>query len=373
MLTRRDLIELDELLGQEKVLSVFLDGSECDPAERTSWRRSLEARIAELREQLQGSSHTEREEFDACVRLLTERLEGVTGFLPSRGWVAFVTSRAVRYTEALPVRTPMLVAWDDGIRLAPYIHALDAHRPAIVAILDARMARVYRYSLGSIELLESHHAHAHAEPVLHMGRPSDSGFHSGTRGTTGTDEAERDRRAGRERMMRDLSKRLAALSEPDAWVLFGGVPQAMSEAISFLPEATRARADRILHLDVHASDSKIAARVASKVTELRTQHASDVVDQIIAQSANATKGVTGEAPTREAIDTGAVDLLCLTERFAREHVHGAEVAIRVALDRHADVEVVDGTPAERFDGVAGGIGARLRYMPWRDTSAGRAT
>lgn len=365
MLTRDALIALDRSLDGKKVLSVYLDGTESDPAERTSWRRSLTERVGELREQLVGRPRSERDAFEACVTHLMDRLAGMIGFLPSAGWVAFVTRQEVKYAEALPVPMPALVAWDDGMRLSPYIHALEAHRQAIVAVLDSRTASVFRYALGRVDSIEVLRAHGHVEPVIHMGNPPSAGFHSGTRGVTGTDEAERERRTSRERMLRELAERLTALSAPDAWVFLGGIPQTMREAFALLPNETRARAHRLMHLDVHATEAKVAARVARRIAELRSQRASDLVDQIIARSGNAANAVTGGAPTREALVTGAVDLLCLTERFVREHSHDAEVAIRAALSRRADVEVVDGTPAARFDGAAGGIGARLRFMPWR--------
>jgi Bacterial archaeo-eukaryotic release factor family 10 len=367
MMTREALIALDRSLDGKKVLSAYLGSAESDPAERTSWRRSLAERIDELRDQLLGRPRSERDAFEACVTHLMDRLAGIVGFLPSPGWVAFVTRQEVKYAEALPVPMPVLVAWDDGMRLAPYIHALEEQRPAIVAVLDGRTARVLRYAFGHIHSVELHRVHARVLPVIHMGNPPAAGFHSGTRGVTGSDEAERERRAGRERMLRELAARLTALSVPDTWVFFGGIPQVMREAVTFLPNETRARAHRLMHLDVHATDAKIAARVARKIAELRSQRASDVVDQIIARSGNAANAVTGGAPTREALVTGAVDLLCLTERFAREHTRDAEVAIRAALSRQADVEVVDGTPAQRFDGAAGGIGARLRFVPWQRT------
>ena len=364
MLTRDELVELDRRLGPEKVLSVYLDGAESDPAERTSWRRALESQLGELRDTVRDRPHAEREAFAACVAHLMDSLGGFPGFLPAPGWVAYVTPSGVQHAESLPLALSTLAAWDDGIRIAPYVRALEQQRPAIVAVLDARKANVFRYELGRVTPLEEHRAHAHAEPVTHMGHPPGAGFHSGTRGVTGTDEAERERRAGRERMLREVAERLATLSAPDGWILLGGIPHATSEALAALPDDTRARAHLLVHLDVHASDAKIAARAARKIAELRSQSASETVDQIIAQSGDAANAVTGDAPTREALRDGAVDLLCVTERFIQEHPRDAEAAIRSALTQHADVDLVEGTPAERFDSAAGGIGARLRYLPW---------
>ena len=67
------------------------------------------------------------------------------------GWVAFVTADGVRHTERLSVTTPTVVAWEEGIRIAPYVRALTEAKVVIVLLGDARKAAIYRLLEGRIE------------------------------------------------------------------------------------------------------------------------------------------------------------------------------------------------------------------------------
>lgn len=209
MLTRAQLMERERSLRDMKVLSVYVTGWSDDPARRDAWRIELKNALAERREGLRKASHTEREAFDACVGRLWEHLGGVAGVLGDPGWVGFVTTEGVRHAEAVPLTLPTRVDWGEGIQLAPYVRLFKQTVPAVLAVVDARLARIYRYRGDRLVKLDTLRAHKHVEAPQHMGETPRTGFHGGTRGATGADEADHARLAGRDTMLRELAERLA--------------------------------------------------------------------------------------------------------------------------------------------------------------------
>ena len=73
MLTQVELLSLSHLLRDERVLSVYVDGSGHDPAQQHAWRVELANALKAVRRSLEGSSHDERVAFDACVTSVDER------------------------------------------------------------------------------------------------------------------------------------------------------------------------------------------------------------------------------------------------------------------------------------------------------------
>ena len=148
MLTLLELVQLERAYRTGKALTVYLDGRSPDPAQRTAWRRALNHALAEVRDTLHEAPHAEREAFARCVEAMEESLAEHEGALRTRGWVGFFPEEGVVHTEALPVDVPLIVAWGDGIRVAPYIRALKQHQPAVVALVGSRRARIQRFGHG---------------------------------------------------------------------------------------------------------------------------------------------------------------------------------------------------------------------------------
>ena len=372
MLTREQLMELDRALADQWVLSVYLDGDASDPAERTAWKRRLDVELARLKRGLRERTHAERERFDETIVHLQERLAGFRGFLPDASWVGFITSAGVIHAESLHVSLPTLAVWQRGMRIGPYFLGLPARGTALVIVVDSRMARIYRSRDAAIELLDRIHAISELTAPEHLGHPPRLGFHTGTRGSTGTELAERELRAGRERMMRELGERLSKVALPDEPVLVGGIAVAAAEAIEALPKDVGARTTRLPIIDVHSTDARLATIAAAFLADRRDALDLRTVTEVLARAAEAGRGLTTLAPTREALRTGAVDQLCLSERFVLEHPEKSDEVLRSALRAGAEVLVVRGAAAERLDADAKGIAARLRYVPWASAAAGVA-
>ena len=372
MLTLLELVQLERSYRSGKALTVYLDGRSPDPAQKTAWRRALNHAVAEVRDTLHDAPHGEREAFARCVEAMEESLADLDGALRARGWVGFFPEEGVAHTEALPVDVPMIVAWGSGIRVAPYLRALKQHQPAIVALVDSRMARVHRYAHGALEEIETLRAHAHVGPADHMGYPPRQGFHTGTRGTTGSDTSDRELRAATADMLRTLADRVATLAGSDGWILLAGIPEMVSDAISVMPIRLERRVRRLEHLDIHATRAQIAEAAEAGAREARRECDLARVTDLLERYAAGGHGVAGFPLTLEALHEHAVEMLYFTGQFLEVHAAGAEVLVRAAFEQRVRPEYVSGPAATRLDDEAGGVGASLRFVSMRTRPAVRA-
>lgn len=379
MLTYAELVELERSLRGERVLSVYVDGSAPDPAAKHAWRRVLDDAVRGIGRGLAGAPHDEREAFRRAASLLEAELAATSGALGAPGWAAFITAEGVRTAGPLPTHIPSLVRWERGARVAPYVRALEQQRPVVVAVVDTREARLYRYREGALEALDTLRAHAAVGPFDHMGDVPREHFHTGTRGSTGTDAAERELRVGTERMLAELAGRLTVLGGDDAWIVLGGTPQAAKAALATLPGAAAARATVLPSLGVWASEAEIRRLAAEGATVLREAREGAMLADLLERKGARGNGAVGASAVLHALDAGAVQELLLSTQFLERHAADAELAVRAALGQRSSVEVAGGAAAERLDREAGGIVARLRFVPpqlpappHRDVSATRA-
>src|SRR5450756_672943 len=206
MLNFSQLVALEHSLRGTRVLSVYLDGTASDPAQQRAWRVQLDHSLDDLRVWLTGSPHAEREDFEQCVRLLDHELEAFTGNVEAHGWAAFITADRLHEASPLPVTMPTQAVWSTGISMAPYMRALKEIRPVAIVLVDSKRADVNRYYRGKIEHIETLHAHHTVMQPSHMGDAPRPGFHSGTRGATGHDEAQESLLAGTNRMLADAAE-----------------------------------------------------------------------------------------------------------------------------------------------------------------------
>ncbi|MBX6330625.1 MAG: hypothetical protein IRY91_02130 [Gemmatimonadaceae bacterium] len=370
MLTRERLLALADALRATHVLTVYLPGRADDPAQRSAWRTALETELKRLQESLTDAPRSERTAFDQAAAAVTAEMAPVTGTIRSPGWMVLATADGVRYSDALPMPIPLCVRWGVGILLAPAFRALEETRPAIVAVVDSRSARLYRHTNGALEALETIRAEPHVEPALHMGRPARPGYHSGTRGRTRAEARERDHRAGRARMMRTLSERMTALAGPGAWLLVGGTPTAVTEAVSALPDTVAHRTLALPTLLPRSRASTIAARAAEGAAVLREREDVAAVRGVLEHASANGRATAGLHRTRAALAAGAVSQLLVTARFLEERADDAEPLVRAAVAERAAIEVVSGEGGALLDAEAGGVAARLRFAPPDVSAAG---
>lgn len=360
MLTYPELVSLSHTLRDERVLSVYLDGTAEDPAAMHVWRIKLDRSLKDVRNGLADSSHEEQATFERCVALLEELLANFRGAVGAPGWAAFITPDGVRDAAALPVPMPTMAIWSTGMRIAPYIRASKQTRPVIIVVADARKAALYTYRAGTLAKTETIRAHAFTEPPLHMGDVPRLGFHSGVRGDTGRDATQRAFLEGTYRMLSEVSRRVAELAGTDGWILTGGIPQVSGHAAQAIGELTPGRVLQLDSLDVHASAAEITAAAQRGASTLSDEAHLRRIAEIIDHGEQDGVGSLGPEATRRALDQLRVRELYLTPRFVDGHAAEAEDAARAALDQGASVEQVSRAVAARLDEF-GGVAARLRY------------
>jgi len=360
MLTYSQLVALERSLRDERVLSVYLRGGAADPATRRAWRTDLDRSLRDLRRWLAGSSHDEREAFDRCVAILDELLAPYASGLSSPGWAAFITDGTVQDAERLPVPMPTMAIWSTGICAAPYIRALKVARPVIVAVVDARLARIYRFPAGELSLLARIHAHATIEPPAHMGDAPRPGFHGGVRGETGHDAARRARTAGVERMLREAELVVARHASLDGGILLGGATRVATQFRKMLAASVSERVLQLESLHADATDADIVAAAKAGASALRDATDLRQIAEIASADASHDAAALGPAATGRALERRTVRELYITGRYLEDHMAEAEDAVRQALDQGALIEQVSTKAAARLD-EHGGIAARLRY------------
>jgi hypothetical protein len=222
-MTLPQLSALHRSLHKELVLSVYIDGTATDFSILHLWRTQLDNALTDIREWLAESKHAERENFATCVRSLDQTLDQFKRGFGAPGFAAFITRDGVVDSHTLPVPVPTLAIWSTGPAVAPYMRALKETRPIAVILADSSKAELFRYRAGKIERLDMVRSHHVVEPPSHMGTPAKQGFHSGTRGPTGKDAAQRSLLEGRDQMVDEIVGRALAMLEDDEFVMVGGI------------------------------------------------------------------------------------------------------------------------------------------------------
>jgi hypothetical protein len=359
MLDRARLVQLYRELRDLPVLSVYLDVDQHDPAQRRAWKVRLDREAS-----LEGKRITEEggdeEAFRAALGHIEETLRD-QGFIQGRGWVGFATADGVRHHESLAAPMPDLVRFEDGIRVAPYVRGLKRLRKIAVAMADRRHVRFF--ALEGSQLIESETLYADQE----VGDLSDVGVrkagsrHSGVRGETATDHAQRSLDQGSDRLWKEAVERVVESSGSDGFIVLGGTPEAVGRLETMLPERVRDRTETAsaMHMDQSLSDVQELVEGAASVLNKRLQ--GELVAGVVDQARAGGKGVLGRDETVVALRQMRVDTLLLSRNFLRDDPELADRAVGTALAQDAEVEEISGPGADVLDHEAGGMGARLRY------------
>ena len=362
MLTIPQLAALHRSLSAEWVLSVYVDGTATDPAVQRSWRTQLDNALKDIRDWLVGSSHQEREAFRQAALLLDDVLISFSRTVSAPGWVTFITSDRVVEAHVMPVATPTLAVWTKGPAIAPYLRALKGTRPVIVVVADALKAHLHKYQNGYLEKLETLRARHMIAPASHMGSPPKQGFHSGTRGSSGKDAADKSLLEGRDRMIRECAERATKAAGDEGFVVVGGVKRVTRRIIEHFPDSLRDRALELKSLDVHASPSEVTRAAKFGASELRASFDSRRLAEIAERAGAGGLGAIGSAQTAAALGLRSVRDLYFTKQYREDNAAEAESLVRSALDQNAVIEEVSGTASETLE-QAGGIAAGLRFRP----------
>jgi hypothetical protein len=361
MLTSAELVRLERQTRDRTILSVYLNGEGSDSVSRARWQADLRHSLDDIASWFRDASHQEREDFAARRRLLEERVEQFRGEIGAPGWVAFLDEEGIQHQSEVFAPVPTMAVWSTGASVAPYIRALKESHPVIVAVVDSRHARLYRYVENGLELLERIEADTDFEVVGNMSKRAAQGSHTGRRGKTGTDAGQVALHQATERMLSDAVSRMETLAHDAAWIAIGGIPVVATAALSLLTPAAASRSLRA-ELDVHATDAQVAECARTSASQLR--NASDLArvrETIAAAQANHV-GAVGSVDTMRALAEGRARHLFFTLTYLEKSASGLETAVRSAFDHGTAVEHVSGEAASLLEGV-GGVAASLRYVP----------
>jgi len=360
LLTREKLVDLYRELQDRRVLSVYIDGSGDDPAERGVWRRVLDNGLSGERSRVENDAPTELEAFDTARALVIEELERYAAFPPGRGWVGFATADGLRYADAVAVPMPHLVRWERGIRVAPYVRALKQSRLVLAVLVDSQRARIFRYQDGEIEEPADMVADTDIGDLSDIGMRKAAATHSGRRGKTSADAAQDLLSTSAVRLRSQLVELIEAEVGDDGFVVLGGIQEAasaLSQGLSHLGDRVLRRPS--LRLDMTESEVRDAVEDAASELSRHAQEAlvSDVVDLTMADG----NGCLGPEATELALRERRVDTLLLTRGVRERQSDLADRFVGAAFEQNATVEELSGVGAERLDAEGEGLGARLRY------------
>lgn len=356
MLSKDQLETLYRDHREDHVLSVYLDADQHDFAERDKWRVALKNRIAEQRSRAEDPGRLDR-----AYEHLDEALpSSKSSFLPGRGWVGFATPARRLYAEQLPVPMPNLVRWEKGLRVAPYARALQAGRPVVAVVVDSRRARLLRYGMGSVTNRSELEADTYLGDLTDMHVPKRATGHSGIRGKTGTDAANRYLEVERDRLLSRVAEEVRSQAGEDGMVVIGGVNRAI-EALGKALHLPSERVTRNPSLGVDSPAEDLCAAVEQAREELSHHREARLADRVVDRARAGGAACLGAEETRGALRDRRVDTLVVTARLRNERPDEVDHAEGTAFEQHASVIEISGDAGSRLDREGGGIGALLRY------------
>lgn len=358
MLNREELVALFRKYRGERVLSLYLNAEEHDPAKRRAWRRALDHAIEDARARIDPG---ETEAFDAALAHLKLELKRYDAFLPGAGWAGFARPDGLLHAESLPIVMPNLSRWEDGIRVAPYVRALKGAEPVITVLADSRQVRLYRRVNGELAELPEIRADTFFGDLTDVNMSKRATTHTGVRGATDTDAAQRLEGVGTERMLKALVEQLRDLANRNGSIVIGGTDEISAQLLARLPRALQTRAIEERSISFHDSlaDLKRASAAAADVLAARNQ--ARLLDDVLDLAHSGGRGCLGPEQTSESLREGRVEILLLSRRFTSEHPEFSDFYTGTAFEQGADVEEMAGESGDRLDQEGAGVGARLRF------------
>lgn len=361
MLTHEQLVDLYRTFRQDKILTVYLDGKASDFAERNAWKRRLDRQIAEARKAVNGQTPEEDGAFGKALERIQAELKEYDAFLPDRGWVGFASPDELIYGQPVRVPMPDLVRWEEGIRVAPYVRALKQERLVLTVLVDSRRARVFEYRDGELSEPKNLNAETFLGDLTDVNMSKRATSHSGVRGKTGTDAAQRFLEVGSERMLKKLMELVTESVGSDGILVLGGTPEAVAQAKGYLPQQVQDRVVVQSALRVDASDPEVRDELEKAASELNQQLQGGLLDEVVNQAKSGGRGALGPEAVEQALREARVDTLLLSRNFIRGSTDYADHLVGAAFEQHADVEELSGEGADRLDVDGEGVAARLRY------------
>jgi hypothetical protein len=342
------------------MLSVYVESTPSDPAERRNWQVLVRQGIARARDSIADAPQDEQDAFEKCAATVIDKLPDLNNPRGEGGWACFCTMAGDLLEVPVPESGETSVAWGLGARIVPYLRATE-QEDALVVHLDREKARVSRFERGSLRELYSLDTDAPHAPVRHMGDTPRSGFHQGQRGVAATDDLQRQRREATERLFSNVARKLAMPGEDALPIVLAGTPETTAHFINTLPSsmAERCVVASSLHTGSTGADVTNAVRSALRVLRSRAQmqRVSALHDSVYADG----RAALGIDEARRAADLGAIAELMFSDRAWKENPGEIERLVQRALAEGADVSFSKSGEVESMNGEANGVVAGLRF------------
>lgn len=355
-----DLLDFIRAHREELTLSVYIEAAPHDPAARRNWRVRLRQGLADVRATLTEAPADERDAFERCASEVLARLPEGEAAPGTHGWACFVAAGGAAFATQLPDAAETQVSWGLGVRVVPYVRVATESQ-ALVVRIDRQRARIARWRGERLEPLDTLKADPPHDVGTRMGDAPHVGFHSGTRGQTGTDEEQRQRGDAAERLLVATRGRVVQLAAPHEPILIGGAGEASHRLADLLPTHLEGKTLLVPALAMATEDGPAAPIIREALATLDATLRARRVTELRELAHTRGRAAVGFAPARTAADLGAIAELIFSERAWRQHPDEIESLVQRAIFEGASVALAPSLAEAPLNGEADGVIAGLRF------------
>jgi stalled ribosome rescue protein Dom34 len=345
---------------QTFVLSVYVEGGLTDPAAMRAWLVKLREAISTERQRVERLPSAERHRFEEVVARMYEELPSHEVVHAAGGWCFLGTEAGDVFTALVPMPVATSVTWQRGTVSLPYLASQRNDRVFVLQI-DHDSLHLHQCVGESLQTLEELEATIGVGSGDHMGDSPGVGYHSGTRGSTATDQLQRRKSDARSRLENAAHQRVTTLMQTPSLLVIGGAHEVVSHFVAELPESIGDRVIVAEDLRMHTPPAEIVQLTHEATEELLAERQVRWFAQLREQAFIDQHAALGPRATARVVPTGAVEQLMLTERYRATHPSEAETMALETLLHGGAVSVASAAVADELDRDAGGVAARLRY------------
>ena len=345
---------------QAFVLSVYVEGGLSDPAAMRAWLVKLREAVSAERHRIEELPGADRQRFEDVVARLYENLPSHEVVHASEGWCFLGTGNGDVFTALLPMPLTTSVTWQHGAVSLPYLASQRNDRVFVLQIAHDAL-RLHQCVGDALQTIEELEATIGVGTGDHMGDAPGVGYHSGTRGSTLTDQLQRRKSDARSRLAGAAHQRVATLMQTSSLLVIGGANDVVSHFVSELPDSVGDRVIVAEDLRMHTPPSEIVQLTHEATEELLAERQVRWFAQLRERAYADQHAALGPRATQRIVSTGAIEQLMLTERYRATHPSDAETMALETLLHGGTVSVASPPVADALDRDAGGVAARLRY------------
>jgi hypothetical protein len=360
MTTRDDVHRFLRAHRDELVLSVYLEARPADPARRHDRELHLRAAAAAERERAAAASRDERELLERLLGDVFDRIPPDGGSEGGSGWACFAAASGARLELSLPAGVETSVHWGIGAHVVPFIRVAGPES-ALIAQIDRAHVRLTRWEGGRFETLLSQDAAPVTSAGIHTNEAPRLGFHHGTHGRSGADDAQRQRREDAEHLRHALQVKLAGLPGDPLPIIVGGAAESVAHFMRELPEAIAERTARAESLRMEAPQL-VLPLIRRTLHELQARRLGQRVEQLREAAQSNGLAARGIARVSAAAARGAVAELIFSDRAWRADPGKLEQLVqRVMLDGGVIASAGSSGATDELDEGSDGLLAGLRF------------